>query len=360
MANGMSVDKLIEVINTTLETVEPPSYEDLSRTRQKYIAAKQILKKRRKQLRGLGGTYRWDVKVTNHGQAEHVGAYEVEQVTVKDMFMKANVPVRVTRGKYAFDIIEEELNGGPEQVVDVIKAREVDAYGDVVDKIEQSFWAPGIDVTDDKTPWPIHHTIRPHPSASTPPGFNGGNPPGWPDKQGINCSAVTRFNNWTAGWKDMSDVSPGFIYRLNEAMDRTRFQAPYPYPNRSPEEDDYMFLTGYALRQQINQWLRRQNDNIGRDLRNFFGDPLLNGTPVQWLEDYDDVGVWGNTMPFIGLNFSVIEVLQVPGWDFKRIGPEKAPMQKTVVECFIYKMWNTINRDPSRSFMLNYFADLSA
>lgn len=355
--SGMSVDQLLEVVNTTLEKVEPPSYDDLSRTRQRYVAAKQILNRRKKNFRGLGGTYRWDVKIDKNSQAEHVGAYEVEQVNVKDMMAKANVPVRVTRGKFAYDIIEEELNGGPEQVVDVVRMRRDDAYADVVEKLETSFWSAGIDVTDTKSPWPLHHTIRPHPLYSTAPGFNGGDPTGWSDKQGIASSLVTRWNNWTAGWKSMDDSDTGFVKRVNQAMDRTHFQAAYPYQNRSPEEDDYMFCTCYAMRDKINRYLRKQNDNLGRDLRNYYGDPMLNGVPVMWIEDYDDTSVWGTTLPFVGINWTVYEIVQVSGWDFKLEGPTRAPLQPTVVEAFIYKVWNTINKDPSRHFMLNYFSN---
>jgi len=356
MDSGLSIDKLSEVIHATRETIKPPTWEDLSRTRRRYIAAKQILKRRKKAMRGLGGTYRWDVKVDRHQQASAVGAYNIEQTAVKDMFVKANVPVRTLRGKYAFDILEEELNSGPEQVVDVIKARRIDCYGDAVDKIEEYFWADPIDPTDEITPWPLSMTILPHPSASTPPGFNGGNPTGWATKQGLNASLFTRWRNWTAGWADMSAIEPGFIYRLNEAIDKTNFQAPYPYPNASPEEDDYVFVAPFALRQMINQYLRSQNDNLGKDVRSFFGDPVVAGTPVQWVEDLDNK----ESMPFIGINFSVFTVVQVSGWDFKEQGPDRAPLQPTVLEVYVYKMYNIANRDPSRNFQLNYFANLSA
>ena len=353
---GLSFDRLIDVVHATREKVEPPSWADISRTRRRYIAAKQILKKRKKVFRGLGGTYRWDVKVERHQQAEAVGAFNVEQTAVKDMFVKANVPMRMLRAKYAFDLTEEELNAGEEQIVDVIKARRIDAFSDAIDRIEEYFWAPALDPTDEITPWPLAMSLVPHPGPTTPPGFNGGNPGSWTTKQGLNASLYTRWRNWTAGWAEMAATEPGFIFRLNEAIDRTNFQAPYPYPNATPEEDDYVFVAPYDLRQQINQYLRAQNDNLGRDTRNYFGDPMVNGTPVQWVEELDD----NPTMPFLGINYSVFNVLQAPKWDMKEIGPRPAPMQPTVVEVYIYKMYNIVNRDPSRSFVLNYYANLSA
>lgn len=353
--SGISLQQLMEVVETTRELVDPPSWEDISRTKQRYPAVKQIMKARRKQIRGAGHGYRWQVKVQRHAQAKFVGAFEVEQVAVKDMFVHANVPMRAAANKYAFDIMEEELNAGPEQLVDVVQARRVDAFGDLIDLMETSFWSSGIDVSDETTPWPLAHTLRPHPAATTAAGFNGGNPTGWSNKQGLDSTAYTRWNNWTGGWVDMTDVKPGFVFRVNEGIDRTRFEAPYPYPNASPEEADYGFYCGYVLRDQINQWLRRQNDNIGRDLRNFHGDPLLNNTPVMWVEEYDT----DTTLPFSAVNWNVYEVLQGAGWYMKEIGPRPAPMQPTAVECFLYNMYNLICRDPSRSFKLNYVSNLS-
>jgi hypothetical protein len=171
----------------------------------------------------------------------------------------------------------------------------------------------------------------------------------------LDATTWVGWNNWTAGWADMTDQKPGFIYRLDEAMNRSRFSAPYPFPQADPDDVDRAFYCGYDMRDQVNQWQRRMNDSVRNDVLGGHGDPIVKGTPVMWIEDLDS----DTTLPFLGVDWNSLEVLQAPGWDFKEIGPRPAPLQPTAVEVFVYKMYNLICRNPRRNFCLNYHADLS-
>jgi hypothetical protein len=270
--------------------------------------------------------------------------------------------MRAVSNKYAYDIMEEELNSGPDQLVDIIKARRSDAWGDLLDLIESYFWAANVTPEDELTPWPLRHTLLQHGTlgdgtagATTAAGYNRQNPTGWTNKEGQNALLWRRWNNWTAGWNDMTDLIPGFIYRLDEAMSRTRFQAPYPYPNTLPEELDRGFYTNYQMIELLKQWRRRNNDNIGQDPLGMRDDVIIRGTPVMWVEDFDVDA----HQPFVAVDWNAYEVLQSPGWDFKEIGPRPAPLQPTAIEVHVYKMYNVICKDPSRNFYLNQYTDLS-
>lgn len=358
MSDSIPLENMYDVMKTTLAKYKKPSWLDISRRRQKWPFALQILKARQQRETG-GSSHKWFVKVDKQSNAKHVGAYAVVKTAVKDFNVEAESPLRASMTSFAWDTMaEEETQKSAERVVDVIQQRRVDAYSDLVELIEDTGWGCVTDPTDKETPWGLFQTILPHPLLATANGFVAQNTPGgWTQKQGISGTSHNMWNNYSFGYTDVSNNEHGFVYEVFDALELTQFQAPWPFPNLSPETADWGMYSTRVLRKELNQYLENRNDNYGQDLAAFHGDPVIRQNPVQWVPALDTLSINGTaiTDPFVAINWSVMDVVCSGEWDWKEI-VTKPSDQPTVIRPTIWKKWNIANLDPSRHVFGNRFS----
>ncbi len=358
MSDSISLDAMYDVTECTFKKYPKPKWLDISRRRQRWPFAKQILKQRQQHDTG-GAEYAWKVKVDKQSNARHVGGYAVVDTKVKDFNVEAKVPLRATMSSFAWDTMaEEEVQKSAERIVDVLLQRRTEMYADALELIEDTGWSFCSDSTDTETPWGLFQTILPCPLVSTTIGHYAQNTNGWTSKQGLSGSSYTYWNNYVFPFTDVSNDNGGlgFVYNLFNAMDLTQFEAPVDFPNVSPDEVDWGLYTSRVLRGEINQYLENRNDNYGTDLGNFHGDPIIRQNRVQWVPTLDSLSIGGTTItdPFVGINWAVMDVVCSSEWDWKEI-ITKPSDQPTVVRPTVWKKWNLINRDPSRHFFGNRF-----
>jgi hypothetical protein len=88
---------------------------------------------------------------------------------------------------------------------------------------------------------------------------------------------------------------------------------------------------------------RVQNDQLGADVAMYYNEPLVKGTPVQWVEQLDDTSL---SYPLYAINTRFLYVTVLSGLDFKEFPVQRDTTQHDVPTSFIDVRYNyrTTNR----------------
>lgn len=154
-----------------------------------------------------------------------------------------------------------------------------------------------------------------------------------------------------SGWKNGTAVvdtlaSPDGLDTLSEAMDKCNFRTS-GLSLGSPdgrELPNYTMFYDYESNQEMERYMRTQNDNIGDDAGRFRGSQKFRGVPLVWLwelsyEHYEQdrinpaYAINNPYRPLFGINWSNVNCLTKLGSDFKRT-VKKAPNQRFVTQVF--------------------------
>lgn len=231
-------------------------------------------------------------------------------------------PVYYTGRSTAFSAFEM-ISGSDETIIKNVENRKYEALVDNVEKMERDLCR--LPRTDNKDlrglPYFIVH------NSGSPQGFNGQNPSGFSDVQGLDATNLNQagYRNWTDNYSSIT--ADDLFLKLDIAMDETNFQAAIADP--SGQTLSYVDLSMYALFTtkhvvtQVRKFARTQNDDLGMEIV-WGGTPLVRGRPLMAVPaftlpndrttmSYDDLP----THPIYGLNQSALSATIVEDWWLK-------------------------------------------
>jgi hypothetical protein len=336
----LSVSQLSDLIVTTRAQYQK-SITELATDIQEHHAFSRIFKKENVQV--SSGTSIKRTILTNHsGAARHVGVFEQDQVNVKDVMTTLDVDWRRTTTNYAFDVTEEAINGGPEQIVDLVKVRRMDAFISLAAKIEENFWGVGPLTSSDKiTPFGIgYYVVKPGASAGVTGTFTGYLPTGHTTVAGLTCSATSnpRWANYQANYTNITKAD--LVTKLRKAYVYTNFRSPIEgeasVPSGGRGGNRYAIYTNYDVVSGLESVGEDQNDNLGRDIASMDGKITFRGTPINWVPYLDS----DTQDPLYLINWSLLVPYVFKGFYMRESKPEKSPLQHTVVVSHVDLMWN--------------------
>ena len=182
--------------------------------------------------------------------------------------------MRYMQGGIAFNEVEElAVNGGiNKKIVDRLKAKYAAAMMDCATKFETSFWQKPSSTSDDKQPWGIPTFVR-YGSATTTPGFNGGDPSELSGGYlGISSTDEPRWQNACATYTLESEDD--FVQKFNQLLYKTDFVAPMLVSREAvpgelsqfTNETKRLLLCNYETFDKLERLRTRLNDNYGNDL----------------------------------------------------------------------------------------------
>lgn len=309
-----SIEQYTDLITTTLRELERNEWSDIVTDLQEHIAMPFILKKKRVEF-GSGFGYQFNVRVGSNSPAANVQINQQDNPTTADMVVVGTGNYRITQTYFTVNEIEIDANRSPARIINLMEAKRVDALTSLADLMEANFWGCPSSSSDVVTPHGLGYWLTSNASA----GFNGGNPSGFSDVGGINATTYPRWKNYTDTYAAVSKTD--LIRKLRQAMTKTNFRPPVPYPSSVGEDyartgyeaDRFGLYTNYAVMQKTEELLEAQNDNLGNDVASKDGEVMVRKCKMKWAPFLDTQASNASKNPVYGLDWKTWKIYFMEG-----------------------------------------------
>lgn len=303
-----------------------------------YPGANRLVKKQVvKEQSGLD--YRWPVNLQGSSAATTFGAYHRPVRTVSSHMGRASMTLKNLRTDFSFDEVEDGMNAGAHEIVDMIKMREQNAMIDLTDLIEGKIWGFA-DTTDEESPQGFLYYF-PYCASQ---GFVGTVSGSHTTVAGLNPSTYT-------GWKSFGDVyvavtKDDLIYRIKNAMTETAFMNPLTnmmVPEFSSEKQQWGLYCNKDTLFEIEDKAADQNDNLGPDVDAMGGRAMIRGTQFTEVPKLSTTSNSFSTRdPVFGVNWGEVQNRVRSGYWMKRKILKDDPAQPLSVSVDVYCIYQLI------------------
>lgn len=288
-----TLDTIQDIIVSTQSNLGKAEFSDNASTYQEYVLVDRLIRPEHKIYSG-GKDLRRNALMKTGGSAENVGLYGTSQVTQRQGLKYAITPWFNTTANYAIDRREITANSGAEEIVDLVTARRAMATIDMVEKLEINGWNAPTSSSDDLTPRGIPYWIVKNASE----GFNGGNPSGFSDCGGIDSSAFSGWNNYTAQYATANHDD--MVRKLRKAYTLTGFVSPASANIPAPIARRFLLAANYTVVSAMEEIGEQQNDQLGNDIASMDGVVMFRKQPVIWVSYLDS----DTSNPIYGLDLN--------------------------------------------------------
>ncbi len=318
------VDDIQDLLTYTQSKVDKGTYTDLMTDTTEHIALPKIMNEERVEEK-TGRDISWMLVTGTDKTAKAVGLFQQDDYGRSDHGKKATIPYRHIHAYSLYDEHEISLNGGPEQILDMIQVGEDQSLVDTAELFETFVWGKPATSADELTPYGFKMYIVKNITGTSAGdswptnagGFNGGNPTGFSSGvAGVDVANVARWKNWACKYTDVSKLD--LLRKLKYAELKTNFVPPTDIPLNLRSNRGRAYYTGIQNTIELNEILSTQNDNLG-DLQGFQGQTLFMRKPVVYVPKLDD----DSDGPFYGINWATFSVQVLKGWWMRRQGPNR-------------------------------------
>jgi len=306
---------------------------------QEYVGFNQLCRaKREQQKSGRGVKVRY-VMDHNHSAA-HVGLFNEIEYSRDDAMVEGTVPWCYTDGHMMFDEREEGMNGGPEEVVDLVQTEQSRMITSVLELSEDDVWGIPESSTDNDTPFGVEYWIT---KAATL-GFNGVDPSGFSSgRAGISSTDYTRHKNYTGQYTDVSDTEDtGLVYMMEKAADMCRWIAPAPEPGMGRKGYSRGVYCGWVTKNAMKNVAKENNDSLGFDLST--KEPVFRGAKIQHVPFFDSK----TDYPLYMIDHNHFYAKFLKNWWMKRLKIKHPAKQPHVFIVLVSMVWNIVCDDLRR------------
>lgn len=328
---GVDVDSLGDLVLLTLDNLGRGKWTDLASDLQMHWAMNSILREERVSFRSGKGISK-NLMIDHSGNARHVGLFEQDVLSIADNMRTFRIPWRHTTSNYIFDMREDDINAGEEQIVDLIQTRRADAFTSLAETLEETFWSKPADDSDTTKPFGLFYWLVSNSGAT--PGFNGGNAAGFPSGPGgIDASANPRWNNFTFTYSQVSELD--LVANMDEAFEKTNFRSPVPVPTYDRSARRFGIFTRYNEFAGLKRVAKAQNDQLGFDIEPVNGSLVFRGVPINWVPQLET----DTTAPIIMIDWSVFFPVFLSQWYLKET-TDRVAGAHTVMAVHVDLTWN--------------------
>lgn len=322
-----------DLIVTTDATKMRDRYVSLAATLQRYVAARQLLDKRKKECPGY--SWEWRVQVAPGQTAQFVGPFATDNVNRVDEMATASVEMQRLTFNYLIDETEILMNAHrPERIIDLTNELEVGAHVDAYNKIEDNFWAQS-PLNADNTPIGIFGYIVTEGATSTV-ALNGLNHSNFSSGVGLNSTTYPdRWANWNVLYTEVTQEDA--VKKMREVAEQANFMPPYSYPalENAPDLEVYVGLAEWL---KLMDLARAQNQSIGPDIAYYDGRAVFLGAPITRVPRID-----GHTNnPIVLCNWQDGQFLYHPALFFRRKEPRELDLKHTSYAVYFDLMYQLV------------------
>jgi hypothetical protein len=323
---GVQAEQIADVVTVVKDRERKNTYTLLTTELQNYPAMKQLFKGKGRRERG-GEQLAFNAMVASNESAQTTALFSEIDLAQADLIKKGRVPWRHVTNYYLFDEREPELNTGPEDLLDIVKARRTDCFVDLAAKFEDWFWsAPtGSEDADNAPIFGVKYWIV---NVGTVAGgaFQGGDPSGFTGGcAGLPAATYPNYQNWSANYTTVDEED--FMVKLDKAAVYTDFTNPVSIPGE--EGQRYSYFCPYSVLASLKKIARDRNDNLGFDLHT--QKPTYMGTPIEFVAKLNS----DSELPFYGIDWSVFHPTFLRGEWMKEITQTRPGKQHRVVANFV-------------------------
>ena len=320
----LQADDIQSLVAFTQSKVDKHKYTDLMTDTTEHIALPQLMNEERVE-ESTGRDISWMLVTGTDQTAKAVGLWQQDDYSRGDDAARATMPWRHIHAYAAYDDHEIALNGGAEQILNMVQVQEDKVAVDWAEYFESFFWGKPETSADTLTPYGLKMYVKKDilttsAGDSWPTnagGFNGGNPAGFTSGVGgVDSSTVTRWANWACKYTQVSKKD--LLRKLKYAELKTNFIPPTDIPQNLRSNRGRAYYTGIQNTIELNEILATQNDNLG-DLQGFEGNTLFMRKPVKYVPKLDA----DPDAPFYGINWASLSVEVLRGWWMRRLGPNR-------------------------------------
>lgn len=319
---SMTLEQLADLVELQVRDYERTDYVSLLTDKQDHPAAKALLRKTRMDRQGSAEGLYWKLRMRTAGSYRHITPTTPDQATITNDFVGMSAPWRKIEVGYAFLEEEIDFNMGPNQIVNLVKAREAGADFDFIEGFETDFWSfPA--ATDTLAFYSLPYWC--YKNATT--GFNGGVPSGYSTVGGLSPTTYPRLNNYTAQYTNVT--LDDFIALARDMADLTYFKPPIPgIPDLGQIDGPVKaFYTTLSVRKKMADVADSRNENLGPDVSKMDGLVTFRGAEVVWVPTLDA----DTTNPFYQIPWDVFKMIVKTGWWQKRTVLKPYPGQRNQV-----------------------------
>lgn len=316
---SLNIEQFGDLVELTLNEYIKTDYVALLTDLTDHPAAKALLNKARFAIKsGIQLEFKLDMGAES--SYEHITATTPDSAELTDSFVSASVPWRKVKTSYAYLEEEMDFNMSPNQLVDVVKARERRCDADWIEGIESDWWTFH-SVSDTNAFRSLPYWI--HKNAST--GFNGGIPSGYSDVAGLSPTTYPRWNNYTAQYTTFS--LDDAVNKIRTMGMKTGFK---PIISNLPKlgmNSRRAFYTNLTVHQTAADLADARNDSMGTDLAKHDGQVTIHRIPLEYVPKLDD----DTTDPIYQIDWNSIKMMAKTDWFQRRTVQKPHPGQRNMV-----------------------------
>ncbi len=333
---NVTVDKLLDAVNLSLDGREKGAMTHDAQELQSYICDNLIFQGKSVELGGTQITRPITLKQSN--TAQHTSQYGENQTTVTDLTNKLTCPWRFSENSTAWDLDEVAMCSGPEEIASLIDEKLDDMQLGFNELVEEAIFSSPTSATDALTPyglpcWVVHNAEE---------GFTGSDPT-YPSG-GIGALSVDTRDKWKNYSGTYAAITSADLFlKMRRAAKKTNFKAPMHLKNGDKKgRKANLILANTDTVLTMERLLETRNDNLGEDYGIYAGKTRFMGNPIldiPRLDDTTDINV--PTAPVYMLNTRYFYPIFLRGRGFKTNAPvHLKETQETVVRVSCRMAWN--------------------
>ncbi|NLW87296.1 MAG: phage major capsid protein [Planctomycetes bacterium] len=293
-----------------------------------------------------------NVQLGENGSAKFTRPYEPASPTVVDVQGRLRAEWVQATADYSISRQEIMRNRGRERLISLVVSRRQAAMEDLANLLEDYAWQSPSGPADDLHPMGIPYWISPITAAQQTAqeyGHQGGNPAGFLNCGGIDCSdaANQRWRNYNDSWAQAGgEIGDDDIIKITRMLRRLRFRSPV-FLN-DIDGDSYRNLRLYTnehVLESLEEYARLNNDSIGTDIGKYAGATVIKNLPVIWVEQLDA----DETNPLYAINHACFHPFVMEGDFFRETGPMNSRRQHDVFTTFVDLQFNFICTNRQRA-----------
>jgi hypothetical protein len=322
---SLNLESFGDLVETTITEYIKTDYVSLLTDLTDHPAAKSLIRKSRMEPKASPTGAEWKLRMTTAESYRHVYPTTPDRAEITDDFVSASVPWRKTEVGYAFLEEHIDFNMGPNQILDLVKAKEQGCDFDWIEGMERDFWAFPL-AADTNT----YRSLPYWCTKAATEGFTGGIPTGYSDVGGLSPTTYSRWNNWAGPYTAVT--LDDLILKARTMADRTNFKPPVAgVPDlgdtgKAPRQ----YYTNLSVHQKFANVADSRNDNLGPDVAKMDGQVTFRNTAINYVPLLDS----DTTDPFYQINWNVFKLMTRNKWWQKRTVLKPYPGQRNQVAVF--------------------------
>lgn len=333
MSTSITLDQAIDIGHSTLQHIQTKKAANTF-LYETYSAFNSYWRDR---VRFQGGDkIEGEIVLGDEGNAKHSGLWDEDTHNVVNITKTYELKGRHATSNFSYNVIEADLNRGPERVYNLFQVKYDNMCREVVDKVYAAMWGAPSSASDETLPYGIPCWLSIGTNGSTggwtgyQSRYNDGNTPGTAfDTAGLTSDATTNAR-WASYYADHNgNLDDSLLLLLDKACTKLNFEGPqFPKsidlntPGYSPS---FSLYTSYNVQSKVKQLYAKSDDQMGFRPNAHFGKvPEFKSMALQYVPVLDTANnsLYG-TDPIFGVNHNMIFPMVLNGWDFDISKPEK-------------------------------------